>query len=147
MKLAVVVSLFLTSPVTVAGVFKCTGKDGSVTYQSRPCQSDTNQAKIKIRNRPANSAVTSAYTTDEPDKKIAPAVVLYSTSWCGYCKKVRKLFEANNIAYKEYDIEVSAEAKRQYDKLNGRGVPVTTIDGEVVSGYQPQKLLSLAKAH
>jgi hypothetical protein len=32
-------------------------------------------------------------------------VVLYSTAWCGYCRKAREFFAANGIRYVEYDIE------------------------------------------
>lgn len=64
-------------------------------------------------------------------------VVLYATSWCGYCKKTRDFFKENNIAYVEYDIEESAEGKAQYDQLNGSGIPLIVIRGEVIRGYDP----------
>lgn len=64
-------------------------------------------------------------------------VVLYATSWCGYCAKTRDFFKANKIDYVEYDIEKSAEGKAQYDQLNGSGIPLVVIRGEVVRGYNP----------
>jgi mycoredoxin len=64
-------------------------------------------------------------------------VVLYATSWCGYCQKTRDFFKQNNIAYVEYDIEKSAEGKAQYDQMNGSGIPLVVIRGEVVRGYNP----------
>ena len=62
-------------------------------------------------------------------------VVMYSTSWCGYCRKARETFVHNNIAFKELDIEQSATAKAEYDALGGRGVPLILIDDVKVTGF------------
>lgn len=73
-------------------------------------------------------------------------VVLYATDWCGYCRKTRDFFKENNITYTEYDIEKSAEAKKNYDQLKGRGIPVVVINGKVIDGYNPtvmEKLLAI----
>lgn len=70
---------------------------------------------------------------------------LYATSWCGYCKKTRELLREHNIPYTEYDIEKSAKGEREYQALEGRGVPLMVINGEVVRGYDPRKILALAK--
>lgn len=72
-------------------------------------------------------------------------VVLYATSRCGYCKMARKLMKDNNIAYFEYDINKSQEGRAQYNKLGGRGVPLLFINGEVIRGYSPDKIIALAK--
>ena len=61
--------------------------------------------------------------------------MLYSTQWCGYCKKTRELFKARGVPYREYDIEHSEEGHAQYEKLGGNGVPVIVINGAVILGY------------
>lgn len=71
-------------------------------------------------------------------------VILYATSWCGYCKKTRELLNENNIEYHEYDVEKSPEGREQYDRLGVKGVPVLLINGEVVGGYDPSEILKLA---
>ena len=71
-------------------------------------------------------------------------VVLYATTWCGYCQKTRDLLNSKGIDYLEYDIEKSSIGKREYDQLNGSGVPLLLIDGEVVRGFNKQKILQLA---
>lgn len=70
-------------------------------------------------------------------------VILYATSWCPYCKKTRQFLHKNRIHYVEYDIEKSAEGRRQYQQLGGRGVPVLNIDGKVVHGYNVQVMSQL----
>jgi len=68
-------------------------------------------------------------------------VVLYSTSWCGYCAKTRRFFKRNKITYVEYDIEKSATAKRQYDDLGGGGVPLVLVNRQIVRGYNPSLIV------
>jgi len=70
-------------------------------------------------------------------------VVLYSTSWCGYCEKARTFMDKNGIDYKEYDIEKSREGREQHDALGGGGIPVLLINDEVVRGYDPKKIIKL----
>lgn len=69
-----------------------------------------------------------------------PAVVLYATSWCGYCAATRELFEQNGIRYRELDIEKSTEGYEGHKKLGGRGVPVIVVGDEVVHGYNEDAL-------
>ena len=70
-------------------------------------------------------------------------VLMYGTSWCGYCAKARKLLDDHDITYFEYDIESSREGLSQYKDLGGRGVPVFQIGGEVLKGYNPARILQL----
>ena len=76
----------------------------------------------------------------------APAVTqqvaaeMYSTSWCGYCRKAREYFQAHGIPLIEYDIEadvVAAERKRQIDTRPG--VPLVVINGQLIHGYAPAR--------
>lgn len=67
-------------------------------------------------------------------------VILYATDWCGYCAKTREFFADNNIAYYEYDIEKSAQGREQYDELNGNGVPLVDINGNIIRGYSESKM-------
>ncbi len=71
-------------------------------------------------------------------------VILYATSWCGYCEKTRELLNDNSIEYHEYDVETSVEGREQYDRLGGKGVPILYINGVVIDGYDPSEILRLA---
>ncbi len=70
-------------------------------------------------------------------------ITLYATAWCGYCAKTRDLFEKAGVAFVEFDIEKSPEGARQYEALGAQGVPISVINGEVVRGYNPTRLLKL----
>lgn len=66
--------------------------------------------------------------------------VLFATKWCGYCARTRKFFEKNNIPFREYDIEKSAEGYAQYEHLGGHGVPVIVVADQVIHGYDESAL-------
>lgn len=69
-------------------------------------------------------------------------VILYATAWCGYCQKTREFFRKNNIAYVEYDIEKSERRRREHKRLGGKGVPLVTINGNIIHGYNPKLMLA-----
>ncbi len=89
----------------------------------------------------------SNYINPPPDYSAAHdgKVILYATSWCGYCEKARELLTKNDIEYFEYDVEKSSEGREQFKRLGGKGVPVLLIKGEVLKGYDPSRILKLAK--
>jgi glutaredoxin len=68
-------------------------------------------------------------------------IVLYATTWCGYCAKTRKFFAENQIAYQEWDVENSAEGRNGYRQLGGNSVPIIVVDGsKVIRGYDPESI-------
>ena len=62
-------------------------------------------------------------------------VIVYTTSWCPYCAKLKRYLETAGIPYTEYDVEKSDAAYREYERISGMGVPVTQIGKEVINGY------------
>ncbi|SMF12962.1 Glutaredoxin [Alteromonadaceae bacterium Bs31] len=73
-------------------------------------------------------------------------VVLYSTTWCGYCKKARSLLQNSGVSFIEKDIEKSDSAAAEFQQLGGRGVPLVTINGAVLKGYDRSRILDLITA-
>lgn len=72
-------------------------------------------------------------------------VVFYSTAWCGYCTKTRRLLRNKGINYVELDIEKSRTAAAEHEGLGG-GIPVMVIQGKVIRGYQEDAILALTKS-
>lgn len=62
-------------------------------------------------------------------------VVMYGTSWCGYCKKARIYFKSNNIDFTDLDVETNATAKAQFNALGGGGVPVILVGNMRINGF------------
>ena len=69
-------------------------------------------------------------------------VKVYSFEGCPWCDKVKKYLQARGVEYETRDIEESAEAAAECQKISGDlTVPVTTIDGvNYVLGFDKRKL-------
>ena len=81
----------------------------------------------------------------ELNEKHGTDVIMYSASWCGYCKNARELLNSKDVAFKEFDIEQSSQANSEMKALGGRGVPVLLIQGEVVKGFNQGRILQLVQ--
>lgn len=71
-------------------------------------------------------------------------VNIYSTVTCRYCMLAKDFFKKNNIAYTEYNVGADrAKLQEMMEKSGQRGVPVITVDNEVVVGFDEDRLKSL----
>jgi glutaredoxin len=62
-------------------------------------------------------------------------VVMYATAWCPYCAKARAYFKRTGTSYTEHDIEKSADARAEFKRLGGRGVPLILVGDEKMAGF------------
>lgn len=68
-------------------------------------------------------------------------VTIYSTPTCPYCQKAKEYFKENNIEYTEHNVaEDQDKAKEAVEKSGQMGVPVITVDEEVIIGFDKDKL-------
>lgn len=74
-------------------------------------------------------------------------VVLFGTSWCGYCKKTRAIFHRYGIEFTDYDIETSDEGRRKYDALSTPGIPIVLVGSTQINGYKPSAIEKALRAH
>ncbi len=75
-----------------------------------------------------------------------PNVKIYSTPTCPWCKKTKEFFKENNVEYEEIDVASNQEAQKEMiDKSGQMGVPVIDIDGEIIVGYDVEKLKKALK--
>jgi len=63
-------------------------------------------------------------------------IKIYSTSWCGPCKNVKRLLEERGLSYVEIDIEEIGWSRDDlYDLTGGRTVPQIVINEKPIGGY------------
>lgn len=75
-------------------------------------------------------------------------VIIYSTSWCAFCKTEMQYLEKLGVSFVTKDIEADASAHEELmGKIGGnfRGVPVTDIDGDLVLGFDRPKIDGLLR--
>lgn len=73
-------------------------------------------------------------------------IIIYSTTWCAFCKTEKQYLDKLGIKYIEKDIEANKDAYEELmEKSQGgyQGVPVTDIAGSLVLGFDRRKIDSL----
>jgi mycoredoxin len=58
---------------------------------------------------------------------MSSAITLYSTWWCGYCRRLRRQLDHEGIRYVEVDIEADARAAAVVARINGGNHTVPTL--------------------
>lgn len=55
------------------------------------------------------------------------ALTMYTTSWCGYCHRLKTMLKAAGISYDEVNIEQDAAAAEFVESVNGGNKTVPTL--------------------
>ena len=152
-------------PVAGAAAIEAFNRDAAA-YQARNARVRDEKAKIdacdqalsgllsaraKLSPRALSAAEPSAPTEQatstpasfKPARSEPAEVVIYSASWCGYCKLAKKHFDEKGVAYDDIDIEKSAEGAAKYRALGGGGIPIIVIKGHVIHGYDQARIDAL----
>ncbi|HEX6920994.1 MAG TPA: mycoredoxin [Actinomycetes bacterium] len=67
---------------------------------------------------------------------MSTAVTMYSTVWCGYCRRLKAQMDREGIAYVEVDIEDDPQAAKLVMSVNGGNQTVPTVffpDGTAIA--------------
>lgn len=78
---------------------------------------------------------------------MTPAVTIYTTPTCGYCRSTKELLTKHSIPYIEIDVSRDmAKAREMIEKSGQMGVPVTVVattpHETVIVGFDQQRLAS-----
>ena len=71
-------------------------------------------------------------------------VTIYSTPTCVYCNAAKTFFKEKGVAYTEYNVAADQEKRKEMIEKSGQmGVPVISIDGQLVVGFNQPKIKQL----
>lgn len=122
--------LFTMMPLSLAAdMYRWVDESGRVHYSDQPPPRQPAET-IELR---INSYESVTYADSSADT--GRTVVMYSASWCGVCRKAKRYFEENGIAYTAYDIETSSKGKADFRRLGARGVPVILVGRQRMNGF------------
>ncbi|ROS76862.1 mycoredoxin [Cellulomonas sp. PhB143] len=62
-----------------------------------------------------------------PTTPDAGTVVMYSTTWCGYCRRLKSQMDAAGIGYSEVNIEEHPASAEYVQEVNGGNQTVPTV--------------------
>ena len=81
---------------------------------------------------------------EDGEAKPKKRVTVYSTPTCSWCTTLKKHLEHNGIKYRDIDISKDADASAAMQKRSGQqGVPQTDINGQMIVGFDKNKINSL----
>ena len=69
---------------------------------------------------------------------------MYTTTWCGYCVRLKRFLDAQGIAWREVNIEDDPLAAEHVMQVNGGNRTVPTVDfpnGVTLSNPSPSQVL------
>jgi len=68
-------------------------------------------------------------------------VIIYSTPTCPFCKQVKDYLSEKKIEFEDIDVSVDQDkAQEMIDKSGQMGVPVVDIKGEIITGFDKDKI-------
>ena len=109
---------------------------GRIEMDQRGAPAPDRAAAARARAQPA-----------APARAAAPSVVVYTTSWCGWCRKTLAWLDQQGIDYVNKDIERDPDHREELIRKSGRtSIPVVEIDGELIRGYDPGRMGQLLRA-
>lgn len=124
-----------------AGIYRWIDGQGRIVYSDSPPK----QGNVKTVKLETNVVAPTA----PPEPKAAvqgEKVKLYTTAWCGYCKKARAYLNARNIPFEDIDVETTDRGRREFREINGNGVPVIFVGDRRMNGYDQGGLQNMLKA-
>ena len=66
---------------------------------------------------------------------MTPEIILYTTSWCPFCRRARALLTQKGVKWTEHDIEEDPAQRQAMIKASGRDtVPQIFINGTHIGG-------------
>jgi glutaredoxin 3 len=71
-------------------------------------------------------------------------IKVYSTPTCPYCVTLKKFLKEKRIEFADIDVSTDEkELQEMVDKSGQMGVPVININGEIVVGFNRDKIVEL----
>lgn len=68
-------------------------------------------------------------------------VVIYTTTWCGFCKMAKRYMDDLGVQYEEKDVESDPAAGTEAVQKSGQmGVPVIDVNGTIIVGFNKPAL-------
>ena len=74
---------------------------------------------------------------------MAKNVKVYSTATCPWCIRAKQFLKENNIDFQNIDISGDQQAADELMQKSGQmGVPVLDIEGEIIVGFDRERIKS-----
>jgi glutaredoxin len=132
----ILLSMLLALPAS-AGVYKWTDAQGRIQYSDTP-PPVAMATQLKLQSYTGPVQVGRAIGADS-------GVTLYTTEWCGVCKRAKAFLKQNGVPFREWDVEKTDYGSVKFKQLGGSGVPLITVGAEKMMGFDAGRFMELWK--
>ncbi len=75
---------------------------------------------------------------------MAHKVIVYSTPTCPWCFRAKQFLKEHGVEFEDVDVSADhARAQEMIEKSGQMGVPVLDIDGNIVVGFDVERIKGL----
>ena len=132
----ILLSMLLALPAS-AGVYKWMDAQGRIQYSDTPPPA-ARATQLKLQSYTGPVQVSRAIGADS-------GVTLYTTEWCGVCKRAKAFLKQNGVPFREWDVEKTDYGSLKFKQLGGSGVPLITVGSEKMMGFDAGRFMELWK--
>jgi glutaredoxin len=145
MKRVLLFALLLPLLADAGTIYSTSGPNGSRVYSDEPIPNARHQKTIEFADAPATQMPESVQKfrqdleariqarKSEPPPSERP--LLFSASWCGYCKMAKNWLGQRGISYREFDIDTEAGMSALIQTGGGKSVPLLVWKGQKLRGF------------
>jgi glutaredoxin len=140
----VTVALFGVAPSFAQTIYKSIGPNGTTVYSDHPPKDGKITKTITFADLPSSSLPATAPTeaaasvtaaAERSTPYASTGTILYTTQWCGYCKRARAYLAQKRIAYRDIDVETPSGRSAFAQAGGGHGVPLLIAGSRRIRGF------------
>ena len=124
-------------------LYKSVTPDGKTIYSDRPPTDSKVVKTITPQKGPSSPLPVSAQEQLRRIQSLSPApspiasnnVVLFSASWCGYCRQAKAYLSKKGIAYQEIDVDRPEGVSALAQAGGSKGIPLLMVGDRRLQGF------------
>jgi glutaredoxin len=133
-----------TIPASAQTLYRSTGPDGRTVYSDKPPAEGRVDKTMNFENLPSSPVPAATLSYVEQLRRMRASsppppvegLVLYSATWCGYCRKAKAYLAAKGATYQEIDIDTPTGRSAFAQAGGGKGVPLLiSKSGQRAQGF------------
>ena len=143
---AVLIVVLTASLSGAATLYRWVDDRGVVHVSENPPEGRMNVAQAVVGEN-AGKEPKDEPSTEKKEFRVRPAeVTIYTTPTCPWCHKAKAWLRDKKIRYREVDVTSDRSGLDEMVKLSGQtGVPVIVVGGEVIVGFNQNRLNEIFK--
>ena len=130
----ILLSLLMALPAS-AGVYKWKDAQGRIQYSDTPPPT-AKATQLKLQSFTGTAQVSQTSGADS-------GVTIYTTAWCGVCKRAKAFFAENGVPFREWDVEKTEFGAIKFKQLGGSGVPLITVGSKKMTGFDASAFMEM----